>query len=78
MCAICRKIDDLGRVILPIEMRTTLKFAKNQPIEISLEGEKIILRKTSMSCYLCGGEEQLSSKGKYLLCNNCFFEICNG
>lgn len=75
MCAIRRKIDDFGRVILPVEMRNALKFAKNQPITISLEANKIILQKTASACDLCGSEEQLSSHGRYLLCKKCFFKV---
>lgn len=75
MCAIRRKVDDLGRVILPLEMRNTLKFEQNQPVEIAIRRDEIILRKTSSGCDLCGTEENLSPRGKYLLCQNCISEI---
>lgn len=70
-----RRVDDLGRIVLPKDMRNALRYAKNQPIEIVLEEDKIVLRKTTDSCDLCGGEENLNPKGKYMLCSCCLSEI---
>jgi transcriptional pleiotropic regulator of transition state genes len=42
---VTRKIDELGRIVLPKELRRTLGIAEKDPIEIFVEGEKIILQK---------------------------------
>lgn len=47
---IVRKVDELGRIVLPIEMRRTLDIAEKDALEIYVEGENIILRKYQASC----------------------------
>ncbi|MBJ8154332.1 AbrB/MazE/SpoVT family DNA-binding domain-containing protein [Bacillus cereus] len=42
---ITRKVDELGRIVLPKELRTTLGIAEKDPVEIFVEDEKIILQK---------------------------------
>ncbi|KAA0780987.1 MULTISPECIES: AbrB/MazE/SpoVT family DNA-binding domain-containing protein [unclassified Bacillus cereus group] len=42
---VTRKVDELGRIVLPKELRTTLGIAEKEPLEIFVEGEKIILQK---------------------------------
>ena len=74
---IIRKVDELGRVVLPVEMRRTLDIEERDPLEISLEGETIILRKVQNLCIFCGGEKDLLElKGKYV-CAECRKEIYN-
>ncbi|MER1957893.1 MAG: AbrB/MazE/SpoVT family DNA-binding domain-containing protein [Solibacillus sp.] len=53
---IVRKVDELGRVVLPIELRRTLGIAEKDPIEIFIEDEKIILKKykADMTCAVTG------------------------
>ena len=42
---IVRKVDELGRVVIPIELRRTMQIAEKDPLEIYVDGEKIILKK---------------------------------
>ncbi|KAB2429237.1 AbrB/MazE/SpoVT family DNA-binding domain-containing protein [Bacillus thuringiensis] len=51
-----RKVDELGRVVLPIELRRTLGIAEKDPIEIFVEEDKIILRKyqSQQACMITG------------------------
>ncbi|KGA83663.1 AbrB family transcriptional regulator [Lysinibacillus fusiformis] len=53
---VVRKVDELGRVVLPIELRKTLGIKEKDPIEIFVDGEKIILKKyvPNMSCAITG------------------------
>ncbi|MBQ4509189.1 MAG: AbrB/MazE/SpoVT family DNA-binding domain-containing protein [Clostridia bacterium] len=51
---IVRKLDELGRVVLPMEMRVTLDIKPKDPIEIFVEGNQIILRKYEPTCIFCG------------------------
>ncbi|CAM5794762.1 AbrB/MazE/SpoVT family DNA-binding domain-containing protein [Brevibacillus borstelensis] len=55
---IVRKIDHLGRVVLPKELRTTLKINEGDPMEVYVNGETIVLRKYSPGCTLCGNVER--------------------
>lgn len=75
MGGIRRKLDEMGRVIIPIGMRKELNYAKNQPIMIDVIDGRIIIEKTSEACDLCGGEDRLISRGRYLLCSKCYCEI---
>ena len=45
-----RKVDELGRVVLPIEIRRTMDIQEKDPLEIYVEGENIILRKYHEAC----------------------------
>ena len=56
---IVRKVDELGRVVLPIELRRTLEIAEKDPLEIYVDGENIILRKHSEHCVFCGSDNSL-------------------
>ena len=51
---IVRKLDDLGRIVLPIELRRTLDIADKSPLEIFVEGDTIVLRKFEQYCVFCG------------------------
>ena len=59
---IVRKLDDLGRIVLPIELRRTLDIADKAPLEIFVEGDSIILRKYEPSCVFCGKSERKKVK----------------
>jgi transcriptional pleiotropic regulator of transition state genes len=52
---IVRRIDDLGRIVLPMELRRTLGIHVKDPLSISVDGERIILQKHKDSCAICGG-----------------------
>lgn len=68
---IVRQIDELGRIVLPKELRRTLGIEFKDPMEIYLEGEKIILKKHYDACVFCGGRENLTEfLGKYV-CGEC-------
>jgi transcriptional pleiotropic regulator of transition state genes len=74
---IVRKVDELGRVVLPIELRRTLEIAEKDAIEIYTEGEKIILQKYKTSCTFCGSKEDLVVFKNKAVCAKCFEEIKN-
>ena len=51
---IVRRIDDLGRIVLPMELRRTMDMAEKDAVEIYTEDDKIILKKYNNTCMLCG------------------------
>lgn len=68
---IVRKIDELGRVTLPIEIRRTLDIEERDPIEIFVENNSIILRKYEASCIFCGNtKDNVLFNDKYV-CKIC-------
>lgn len=72
---IIRKIDELGRIVLPIELRRNLGIAEHDSLEIFVEGTQIILRKYSPSCIFCGSSDEVSEfKGKRI-CGACKSEL---
>jgi len=72
---IVRKVDELGRVVIPIELRNQFQIAEKDPIEIYVDGSSIILKKYEKSCLFCGNTKKLSNyKGK-LICNKCLKQI---
>lgn len=72
---IVRGVDQLGRIVLPIEMRRTLEIDEKDTLEIYVEGDSIILRKYQPACIFCGGAERMASfKGK-CICSACLAEL---
>ncbi len=72
---IVRKVDDLGRIVIPIELRRTLGINVKDPLEIYIQGEQIILSKYADSCTFCGAEaESLRFKDK-AICQECMAEL---
>lgn len=62
---IIRKIDDLGRIVLPIELRKKMGIGQHDSIEIYVDGDKVILKKHEIECIFCGSNKDLSEyKGK--------------
>jgi transcriptional pleiotropic regulator of transition state genes len=71
---VCR-VDELGRVVLPSELRRTLGIGEKDALEIFVDGERIVLKKYEPACVFCGNAENVSYfKGK-LVCGDCVGEI---
>ena len=68
---IVRKVDELGRIVIPIELRNNLKIAIKDPVEIYSEGNSIVLRKHEESCVFCGSTKNLAQFKDKLICNKC-------
>ncbi|MBQ4517415.1 MAG: AbrB/MazE/SpoVT family DNA-binding domain-containing protein [Clostridia bacterium] len=72
---IVRKVDELGRIVLPIELRRTLDIAEKDALEIYVDGNTIILRKYEPSCIFCGNSKDvLVFKGRNI-CPACMKEL---
>ena len=72
---IVRKVDELGRVVIPIEIRNQFGIAEKDPIEIYVEGSSIVLKKYEPNCIFCGNTENLISYNDKLICENCSKKI---
>ena len=72
---IVRKVDELGRIVLPIELRRTLGIAEKDSLEIYVSGETIVLKKYQSSCIFCDSSRDVRSfKGKNV-CAKCLQEL---
>jgi len=68
---IVRKVDELGRVVIPIELRRTLGIDEKDALEIYVDSEKIILKKYEPACVFCGNAGDITHfKGKNV-CREC-------
>lgn len=74
---IVRKLDELGRVVIPKEMRNKLNIEQKDPIEICLEGNSIILRKFETGCIFCNSSKELVSYKDKLICKKCLLKLSN-
>ena len=72
---IVRKVDELGRVVLPIELRRNLNIDIKDPLEIFVDGDSIILKPYRPCCVFCAeGDQVVSYMGKNV-CKNCIEQL---
>lgn len=68
---IIRKVDELGRIVLPIEIRRTLDIQEKDELEIFMENDQIVLQKFEPSCIFCASSEGLVSYHGKNVCQEC-------
>lgn len=68
---IVRKVDGLGRIVLPIELRRVLDIPVQSDLEIYVNGDEIILKKYAPNCIFCGGTEGLTEYEGKNICALC-------
>ena len=68
---IVRRVDDLGRIVIPMELRRTLGINVKDPMAIYVEGDRIILEKHRDVCTICGGENDISQIKGRPVCADC-------
>ena len=74
---VVRKVDELGRIVIPIELRRTLGIEEKDSLEIYVDSEKIVLKKYEPACVFCGNAEGVQNyKGKNI-CRSCLNELKN-
>lgn len=72
---IVRKVDELGRIVLPIEMRRTLDIAEKDALEIYVDGDSIILRKYQPACIFCDNMKNVVSFHGKNICPDCLDKL---
>jgi len=72
---IVRKVDELGRVVIPIELRRTLNIGEKDALEIFVEGDTIILQKYEPACIFCGEAKNVKMINGKRICPECIKEI---
>jgi len=68
---IVRRVDEFGRISLPVEMRKTMGLEEKSPVEFFVEGNAIIIKKYAPSCVFCGETERVVEYLGKLVCKNC-------
>ena len=68
---IARKVDELGRIVLPVEMRRLFGIRPGDEMEITVDGGGIQLRKVEIRCVFCEGTENLRSYREKQVCVSC-------
>jgi transcriptional pleiotropic regulator of transition state genes len=75
---VARKVDQLGRVVLPAELRRQLDIREGELVEFSVEGHRIVLAKVARRCVFCGGTEpgvELRDFAQQLVCEPCVVKL---
>ena len=71
---IVRKVDELGRIVLPIELRRTLDINEKDPLEIFVDGGSIILKRYEPACIFCNDARDIINYKGRNICPNCIKE----
>lgn len=72
---IVRRVDELGRIVLPKELRRTLGINERDQLEIFVEGSRIFIQKYEGNCVFCGAIEDLTSFKDKHICGDCLAQL---
>lgn len=72
---VSRKVDDLGRIVLPAELRRSFDIREGDHVEIAVEEDRIVLQKRRSLCTFCGGSDGLRSYREHQVCASCIGEL---
>lgn len=72
---IVRKVDELGRIVLPIELRRTLDIAEKDSLEIYVDGSTIVLKKHQPSCIFCDSLKEVTTHHGKNICAKCIQDL---
>jgi AbrB family transcriptional regulator, transcriptional pleiotropic regulator of transition state genes len=72
---VSRKVDDLGRIVLPAELRRSFDIREGDHVEISVEDDYIVLSKRRSLCTFCGGSDGLRGYREHPVCSSCLAEL---
>lgn len=72
---IVRRVDELGRIVIPKEMRNKMNIEEDTPMEIFVDGDKIILTKYAPCCAFCQSENGITEFKGRTICKTCLEEI---
>ena len=70
-----RKVDDLGRIVLPVELRRQLGIRAGDELDIAVDGATVLLHKIESRCVFCDSLESLRGHREKQVCGNCVTEL---
>jgi AbrB family transcriptional regulator, transcriptional pleiotropic regulator of transition state genes len=68
---VVRRVDELGRIVIPVEIRKRFEIAVRDPLEISVRGDEIVLSRPRDSCVFCGRTDNLDAFRGRQVCGDC-------
>ena len=74
---IVRKLDQLGRLVIPKETRRAFNLNEGEPVEIFTDGDKIIIKKYNPGCQCCGDMKDVKEYKGIRICKKCLNELNN-
>ena len=75
---IVRRVDELGRIVLPIELRRTLNIGEKDSLEIYVDGANIMLKKYQPACIFCDSAKDITLFNGKNICGSCLRELGQG
>lgn len=66
-----RKVDDLGRIVIPAGIRRSLDINEGDALDVAVDGDKVVLAKPIDRCVFCGGEDELGAFRAKMVCRPC-------
>ena len=72
---VMRRVDDLGRIVIPVEIRRRFGIEIRDPLEISVRGDTIVLAKPHDACVFCGSRKTLAEFHGRMVCRSCRTEL---
>ncbi|MFC5652366.1 AbrB/MazE/SpoVT family DNA-binding domain-containing protein [Paenibacillus solisilvae] len=72
---VVRKVDQLGRIVLPKSLRKRYQMNEGDPVEILVQGDHIILERYRPRCVFCGSMEEVRDFKERSLCSACITEM---
>ena len=72
---IVRRVDNLGRVVLPIELRRTFDINIKDDVEIYIDGDSVVLKKYKESCIFCNNVDDLQPFKTKFICPDCLKDL---
>ena len=75
---VTRKVDSLGRVVLPVEVRRTLGIDVGDLVDVAVEEGHVMLRRVEHSCTFCGSTDALREFADRLVCESCITRLAEG
>ena len=72
---VVRKVDELGRVVLPISIRQNLDIKERDPLEIFIDGDRIVLTKYAPACIFCGNADEVVYFAGKRICKECVHKL---
>jgi AbrB family transcriptional regulator, transcriptional pleiotropic regulator of transition state genes len=75
---IVRNVDNVGRIVIPMEIRKIMSISEGDPVEIVKENNQIILRKYSKGCIFCGEDKGIKEFKGMNVCTECKMALAEG
>ena len=70
-----RKVDDLGRIVLPVELRRQLGIKAGDELDIAVDGSMVMLHKIEARCVFCDGQDGLRGYCEKQVCSDCLQQL---